>query len=101
MSVQSMAALAHANEVRLARSALKRDVRAGTVGLEEALAAPCAQEMDLRDLLMAQRDWGERRADGFMEDLCFDRLCRVGQVLPAHRAEVAAEAAGWVRGRVA
>ena len=55
-----MQALARANEVRLARAALKRNVAAGRRGVTEViLDSPWeAQSMSLSELLCSQRRWG-------------------------------------------
>jgi hypothetical protein len=53
---QHLDALQRANEVRLARSALKRRVTSGEVAVREVLAdvPPEAENMEAIDLLMAQ-----------------------------------------------
>jgi hypothetical protein len=58
MSAQAMAALEHANAIRLARSAVKQSVKAGTMSVGAALGEPCCASMRVTDLLMAQRRWG-------------------------------------------
>jgi hypothetical protein len=61
---QCMQALARANEVRLARAALKRDVGAGRRSVTEVvLESPWeAQSMSLTELLCSQRRWGRARS---------------------------------------
>lgn len=61
---QCMQALARANEVRLARAALKRNVAAGRRGVTEViLDSPWeAQSMSLSELLCSQRRWGRARS---------------------------------------
>ena len=52
---QRLRALAKANDVRLARAQLKRQLSAGSLELAELLAGPppCAETAKLRDLLLA------------------------------------------------
>src|SRR4051794_26397579 len=59
-SSQCMQALARANEVRLARAALKRDITAGRREVTEViLESPWeADSMSLSELLCSQRRWG-------------------------------------------
>jgi hypothetical protein len=61
---QHMQALARANEVRLARAALKRQVAAGTrVARDIVLEVPWeAESMSVSELLSAQRRWGRQRS---------------------------------------
>jgi hypothetical protein len=58
-----MRALQVANEVRLARAALKRSIRAGECDAAEAvLRCPwMAETMSLAELLRSQRRWGRTR----------------------------------------
>jgi hypothetical protein len=62
---QRLGALAHANEVRLARAQLKRDLAAGRLGLAEVLSEPpaCAQMARVRELLLAVPGIGPAKAD--------------------------------------
>jgi hypothetical protein len=59
---QHLQALAAANEIRLARAGLRRDVHAGRATIADALGAHCAQSMTVIDLLMCQHRWGRERA---------------------------------------
>jgi hypothetical protein len=65
---QHMRALGNANRVRLARAALKRDIRSGAVSVAEVLrAVPWeAETMTIADLLLSQHRWGTTR----MRRLC-------------------------------
>lgn len=61
---QCMQALARANQVRLARAALKRDIGAGRRSAIDAVRE-CpweAESMTLSELLRSQRRWGRARA---------------------------------------
>jgi len=62
---QRLGALARANEVRLARAQLKRDLAAGRVALAEVLSEPpaCAQTAKARELLLAVPGIGPAKAD--------------------------------------
>ncbi len=60
---QHLRALARANEVRLARAAIKRRVASGEVSVREVILE-CPWEvasMPVAELLMSQRRWGENR----------------------------------------
>jgi len=61
---QHMQALARANEVRLARAELKRQVGAGRITVADVvLTCPWeAESMPLIELLSAQRRWGRARS---------------------------------------
>src|SRR6266542_6146815 len=62
---QRLRALARANEVRLARAQLKREVAAGRIALARVLAGPpsCAQTAKVRELLLVVPRIGPARAD--------------------------------------
>jgi hypothetical protein len=62
---QRLGALARANEVRLARAQLKRDLAAGRVALAEVLSEPpaCTQTAKARELLLAVPGIGPAKAD--------------------------------------
>lgn len=66
-----MVALRRANEVRLARSELKREVAKGTVTVAEViLACPWeAASMTIAELLTSQRRWGTTRCSKFLAGL--------------------------------
>lgn len=66
---QFMAALALANETRIARAAVKRRLGAGEITLDEAFDEPSVQAMQVRELLCAQRRWGTTRAEKAMKML--------------------------------
>src|SRR6266702_7669525 len=62
---QRLRALAKANEVRLARAQLKRELAAGRIELAQVLAdpPPCAQTAKVRELLLVVPRIGPARAD--------------------------------------
>jgi hypothetical protein len=61
---QHMRALARANEIRLARAALKREIASGTMSAAEIVlrCPPEAEGMTVSELLSAQRRWGRARS---------------------------------------
>ncbi|MFZ0040088.1 MAG: hypothetical protein WAK93_02180 [Solirubrobacteraceae bacterium] len=65
---QRLRALERANEIRLARAALKRSIAVGQVSAAEViLACPdAAASWPLGDLLMSQRRWGSTRCRKFL-----------------------------------
>jgi hypothetical protein len=67
-SAQRMQALARANEVRVARAALKRRVGRGETSVVEAIlsGAPEIQSMAVIELLLSQRSWGHARCYGVL-----------------------------------
>jgi hypothetical protein len=89
---QRMTALAHANEIRTDRAALKRDLKAGRVSVVSVLTDPpaCAETMKVIDLLLALRGVGRVKAQTVL------RLCKVspsktlGGMTARQRAEVVA-----------
>ena len=68
---QCMQALARANEVRLARAALKRDVAAGRREVAEVVGeVPWeVRSMSLAELLCSQRRWGRARSRKLLNSL--------------------------------
>lgn len=62
-STQRMHALDRANEIRLARAALKRRIYAGEITTARVLLErpPEAETWPVADLIMAQRRWGRSR----------------------------------------
>lgn len=66
---QHLAALAHANEHRLARAAVKAQLRSKSITLLDALAEPCCATATLYAMLAAQCRWGDRRTMKFLANL--------------------------------
>jgi hypothetical protein len=60
---QFMQALEKANSTRLAFASVKRQLAAGDITLAQALDEPCVQNLDIREVLCAQRRWGDVRAE--------------------------------------
>ncbi len=65
---QRLLALGRANEIRLARASLKRQIALGDVSAAEVLlTCPCeAASWSVGDLLMSQRRWGTTRCRKFL-----------------------------------
>jgi hypothetical protein len=86
-SSQCMQALARANEVRLARAALKRDVSAGRREVTEViLDSPWeADSMSLSELLCSQRRWGRARSRKLLSSIALSEGKRVGTLTDRQR----------------
>jgi len=85
-------ALQRANEVRLARAALKRLVRQGRVNAAEIiLACPWeAQSMPVAELLTSQRRWGETRCRKFLSGLPMSENKTIGSMTERQRRTLSA-----------
>lgn len=92
---QHMIALDRANEVRMARAQLKRDIRTGQVSVLDILASPPehAHTMRLYDLLTAMPMVGKFKADAVMRRLHCSAAKTVGEMSERQRLEVAATVA--------
>jgi len=77
---QCMQALARANEVRLARAALKRDIGAGRCGvMDVVLECPWqAESMGLSELLCSQRRWGRARSRKLLASVGLNEAKQLG-----------------------
>lgn len=89
---QCMQALARANEVRLARAALKRDISAGRREVTEVvLDSPWeAESMSLSELLCSQRRWGRARSRKLLLSIALTEGKRVGTLTERQRRILAA-----------
>ncbi len=65
---QRMRALERANEIRLARAALKRTIGAGAVSAADVIleCPDAAHSWPIGELLMSQRRWGSTRCRKFL-----------------------------------
>lgn len=88
---QHLRALARANEVRLARAELKRQVHAGEVSAADVILASAweAESMTVADLLMAQRRWGHTRCRTFLQRIPISETKTVGSMTERQRNAVA------------
>ena len=96
---QHMQALARANEVRLARAELKRQVGAGRVTAAEVVAT-CpweAQSMPLIELLSAQRRWGRARSRKLIVQTGLSENKHIGTLTERQRRLLAAALEARVR----
>jgi hypothetical protein len=89
---QHMQALQRANEVRLARAALKRGVAEGRMTVATIiLACPWeASSMPIGELLLSQRRWGATRCSRFLADLGITETKTVGSLTDRQRRMLAA-----------
>ncbi len=90
---QHMQALAHANRVRLARAALKRNIAKGDIDAAEVIRdCPWETEsMTLAELLTSQRRWGRTRARKFLLALALSENKRLGTMTARQRQLVSHE----------
>ena len=86
-SSQCMEALARANQVRLARAALKRDVSAGRRSVTDViLESPWeAESMSLSELLCSQRRWGRARSRKLLASAALSEAKRLGTMTERQR----------------
>jgi hypothetical protein len=88
---QHMRALAHANEIRLARAALKRAVKSGSTSAADVVRS-CPSEvetMTVSELLCSQRRWGRARARKFLGPLAVTENRELGRLTARQRSEMA------------
>jgi len=89
---QHMQALQRANEVRLARAELKRNIGLGTLSVAEVIRA-CpweAASMTIAELLTSQRRWGATRANKFLSGIGMPETKTVGSMTERQRGLLAA-----------
>src|SRR5690242_15149974 len=84
---QCMQALARANQVRLARAALKRGISAGRESITDViLASPWeAESMSLSELLCSQRRWGRARSRKLLSSAGLSEGKRLGTLTERQR----------------
>jgi predicted DNA binding protein len=82
-----MEALARANQVRLARAALKRDISAGRRAVTEVITeSPWeAESMSLNELLCSQRRWGRARSRKLLSSAALSEGKKVGSLTERQR----------------
>jgi hypothetical protein len=87
-----MRALERANQVRLARAELKREVATGEIAVAEViLRCPWeADSMAVADLLMSQRRWGQSRCRKFLAQIPMSEKKTVGSMTERQRRTLAA-----------
>ncbi len=84
---QHLRALARANEVRLARAVLKREVLHGRLAAAEViLEAPWeAETMPVAELLMSQRRWGSTRCRKLLQSIPMSENKTIGTMTERQR----------------
>ena len=89
---QHLRALEHANRVRLARAAMKREVAAGELSAAEViLSCPWqANSMDISDLLMSQKRWGRARCRRLLLSIGVPENKQIGTLTERQRLALAA-----------
>ena len=89
---QHLRALEHANRVRLARAAMKREVAAGELAASEViLSCPWqANSMDISDLLMSQKRWGRARCRRLLLSIGVPENKKIGTLTERQRLALAA-----------
>jgi hypothetical protein len=90
---QHMQALAHANRIRLARAALKRQVRSGDASAADVVrACPFEVEtMTVSELLRSQQRWGRTRSRKFLASLALNENRQLGRLTERQRGMLARE----------
>ena len=87
---QHMQALAHANEIRLARAALKRAINAGNESAADVVRDLRAEtRAGLARLLRSQRRWGRTRVRKFLIPLAVNENRELGRLTLRQRDELA------------
>jgi hypothetical protein len=91
---QHMQALQRANEVRLARAELKRNIGDGTITVEEViLECPWeAASMTIAELLTSQRRWGTTRCSKLLAEVGLPEIKTVGSMTDRQRGLLVAMA---------
>jgi hypothetical protein len=101
--VQCMQALARANEVRLARAALKREVAAGHREVMDVISElPWeAQSMSLLELLASQRRWGRQRSRKLLNSVGLSENKELGTLTERQQGLLVRALEAKIRERVA
>ena len=88
---QHLEALEHANRVRLARAALKREVGSGKINAHEVVRS-CpweAETMSVSELLRSQTRWGRTRTRKFLSPLALNENRQIGRLTVRQREMLA------------
>lgn len=90
---QHMHALAHANRIRLARAALKREIRSGKESAADVVrSCPLEVEtMTVSELLRSQQRWGRTRTRKFLAMLALNENRQLGRLTDRQRRLLAVE----------
>ena len=86
-TAQCMEALARANQVRLARAALKRDICAGRRAVTDVILESSweTESMTLSELLCSQRRWGRARSRKLLASAALGEAKKVGTLTERQR----------------
>ena len=92
-SAQHMRALEIANRVRLARSRLKRRVASGDLSVADVVASPPpeALTMEVGELLLSQRRWGDKRCHTFLKAIQISENKTIGSMTERQRGRLIEE----------
>jgi len=87
-----MRALERANEVRIARAELKRQVATGKLDAADIVLSPPweAASMAVGDLLMSQRRWGQTRCRKLLAQIPMTERKTIGSMTDRQRRTLAA-----------
>jgi len=87
---QRMEALRRANEIRVRRAQLKKDLKAGSARIEEILSAPPAyvETAKVIDILMAVPKFGRVKAARFLNQCRISQSKTVGGLSERQRTEL-------------
>jgi hypothetical protein len=87
---QRMDALRRANEIRVRRAQLKKDLKAGSVKIEEILSRPpeYVETAKVIDILMAVPKFGRVKAARFLNQCRISQSKTVGGLSERQRAEL-------------
>jgi hypothetical protein len=101
-TAQCMEALARANEVRLARAALKREICAGSRSVTEVIMdSPWeAESMSLSELLCSQRRWGRARSRKLLASAALGEGKKIGSLTERQRRILAGALEAKLGGRL-
>ena len=101
-TAQCMEALARANQVRLARAALKREICAGNRSVTEVvMECPWeAESMSLSELLCSQRRWGRARSRKLLASAALGEAKKVGTLTERQRRILAGALEAKLGGRL-
>jgi hypothetical protein len=90
---QHIRALQKANQIRLARAALKREIAAGARTAAEVVVhcPPEAESMTISELLSAQRRWGRARSRKLLSGLELKENKALGTLTERQRGLLAAQ----------
>lgn len=89
-TAQRFAALAKANEVRLARSKVKKDMKARKITLVEVLSKPpaCLETAKVAEIIMAAPRYGKTRTNKILTQAHISPSKHIGGLTPRQQKEL-------------